>query len=154
MASPLLDPWRPGIETYHRLAEEGFFEDVRVELLDGIVVRMSPRSAAHDYAIQFLTRLVVEATPSDVAVRIQSALSLDENWETEPDVAIVEPGSPATDHPSHAGLAIEVSDTSLRRDVEIKAAMYARFAIAEYWIVDLNGRRVIGHRDPTPDGYG
>ena len=51
-------------------------------------------------------------------------------------------------------LAIEVSDTSLTRDLRIKAELYARFGVVDYWVVDVRAERVLVHREPGPAGYG
>ena len=50
-------------------------------------------------------------------------------------------------------LAIEVSDTSLTHDLRTKANLYARFGVADYWVIDVKGERLIVHREPTPAGY-
>ena len=55
--------------------------------------------------------------------------------------------------PEGIALLIEVSDTSLEHDLGPKAQLHARAGIPEYWVVDLNGRRVVAHRDPRPEGY-
>ena len=51
-------------------------------------------------------------------------------------------------------LAIEVSDTSLTRDLRTKADLYARFGVADYWVIDVKAERVLVHRQPGPAGYG
>ena len=50
-------------------------------------------------------------------------------------------------------LVVEVSDSTLRFDLTVKAALYARAGIVEYWVLDVSGRRLIVHREPTPGGY-
>lgn len=74
------------------------------------------------------------------------------NSEPEPDIAVVR--GTARDyeqaHPTTAVLVIEVSDTTLRVDCTTKAGIYARAGIEEYWVVDLNTRRLIVHRQPVP----
>jgi Uma2 family endonuclease len=77
-------------------------------------------------------------------------LALGRAAEPEPDIAIV-PGTPRDargTHPSTAALVVEVTDRSLGLDRELKAEVYARAAIADYWIVDLVNRVVEIHRDP------
>ena len=76
------------------------------------------------------------------------------NIDPEPDVAVV-PGRPAdyTTHPNTALLIAEVSDTSLKYDINEKAELYSTAGIAEYWVLDLNGRQLLVFREPTSNGY-
>jgi len=74
--------------------------------------------------------------------------------EPEPDVALFPPGGyRGSGHPTTATLLIEVSNSSLRRDLILKARIYAQGGVPDYWVVDLVHREVVVHRSPTPDGY-
>jgi Uma2 family endonuclease len=55
--------------------------------------------------------------------------------------------------PGNLALVLEVADTTLQFDLTVKAGLYARAGIVEYWVLDLTGRRLIVHRDPEPGGY-
>jgi Uma2 family endonuclease len=55
--------------------------------------------------------------------------------------------------PEELSLIVEVSDTTLRFDLRTKAAVYARAGIADYWVADMNGRRLIVHRQPVQGRY-
>jgi Uma2 family endonuclease len=87
-------------------------------------------------------------------VAVQLPLTLGQRNEPEPDVAVVRADSASRDHhPGTAVLAIEVSGVSLRKDRRVKAALYARFAVPEYWIVNLEARVVEVFSDPdAPNG--
>ena len=80
-----------------------------------------------------------------------SALTL-ERSEPEPDLIVIPHDAPRPYHPATAALVIEVSGSSLRRDVVRKPALYAA-GVDEYWVIDLDGQRAIVYRDPRPDGY-
>ncbi|HEX7346561.1 MAG TPA: Uma2 family endonuclease, partial [Candidatus Limnocylindrales bacterium] len=71
----------------------------------------------------------------------------------EPDIAVVPPGEYLQDHPTTAYLVIEVALSSLRIDLRVKPSLYAAMDVPDYWVVDVNARRVIVHREPTADGY-
>ncbi|MDX1934173.1 MAG: Uma2 family endonuclease [Capsulimonadales bacterium] len=91
-------------------------------------------------------------------VRHSSPLSFGPNDNPEPDVAVTVLPRPeyllrGTPTDADVLLIVEISDATLRYDRHTKAALYARAGIAEYWIVDLNGRRLIVHRNPTALGY-
>ena len=60
----------------------------------------------------------------------------------------------AIEHPTTAELVVEISDTSLKFDSTDKADRYSLAGIPEYWVLDLNGRRLLVFRDPTANGYG
>jgi Uma2 family endonuclease len=91
----------------------------------------------------------------------QMSVRLGRFSEPEPDFALIHPdwakaaaaGAKSPPKPEHIFLVIEVSDTSLRYDRTVKAGLYARYGVAEYWIVDMQGNAVIVHRAPGEDGY-
>jgi len=82
---------------------------------------------------------------------------LDALTEPVPDIALVRrrPDSYRTGHPTAEDilLLVEVADTTLRYDRQVKVPLYARFGIAELWIVSLKQQTVTVYRDPTLDGY-
>jgi Uma2 family endonuclease len=153
VATPQIEPWRPTLDEYHRLGELGVFEDVRVELLDGVITPMSPKGAEHEDAKTYLIRLVIESVDRSYDVRVESPLTLGEGWEPEPDIQVVPAGAPKPYHFSSAALLIEVADTSLPRDRRVKRLAYARFGIPEYWIVAIPDRKVEVHRGPRDGDY-
>jgi len=142
------------VEEYHRMIQAGILgEDERVELLEGVIVAMTPQSPPHARRIQWLTRYLVRTLGDEYAVRPQLPLTLGERNEPEPDLAVVRAESGTEDrHPGTAILVIEVAGESLRRDRRIKAALYARFGIPEYWIVNVEERVVEAFSDPDTAG--
>lgn len=145
--------WSPDLETYQRMAELEIFGDERVELLDGLLVAMSPKGAEHEQALSYLTRRAFKVVDERNEIRIQFALTLAEGRVPEPDLAIVPPEIPRPYHPANAALVCEVAATSLRTDRTTKLAIYARAGIPEYWIVDVNGLALEVHTDPQGDTY-
>jgi Uma2 family endonuclease len=147
--------YRLTLEQYHQLIESGGFgEDMRVELIDGLLVDMRPKSREHENAVRWLNRWLVlacEGQPFESGAG--SALTLtSQRSEPEPDLVVFPSDAPRPYHPGVAALVIEVAVSSLRYDLLIKSAVYALGGVAEYWVVDLDGRRVICHRDPDPEG--
>lgn len=126
-----------------------FKPDDRVELLQGVLVDRTPQSAPHAFIIQELTAAFVKAAGDAFKVRVQLPLTVSERSEPEPDLAII-PSSVETlrSHPDTAVLVVEVSRGSIRVDRVLKAALYARAAVREYWIVDADARAVHVFRDP------
>jgi Uma2 family endonuclease len=140
------------VEEYHRMVAAGILdEDERVELLEGVIVAMTPQSVPHARRIEWLTRYLVRTLGDEYAVRPQLPLTLGNRNEPEPDLAVVRVESTSEDrHPSGAVLVVEVAGESLRRDRRVKAAVYARAGIPEYWIVNLEARDVEVLSDPDP----
>jgi Uma2 family endonuclease len=150
----LLDSLRPlRRREYERLVAVGSFEDEHVELLGGLLVAMSPQGAEHSDVVRRLAAMLVRAVGDRAIVSTHSPLALGDESEPEPDVALVPPGDYARQHPSTALLVIEVSDSSLRRDREIKAPLYAAAGIPEYWLVNVVDRAVEVHRAPRDGRY-
>lgn len=131
----------------------GVFEGDRVELIRGSLVEMAPNDPEHASPIDTLNALLVRALGDRALVRIQQPIVAGDESEPEPDVAVVPPGRYAREHPSAAYLVIEVAASSLRKDREVKAPLYAASGFEEYWIVNVAERVVEVHRGPTPEGY-
>ncbi len=129
------------LEDYHRLIESGLLYDKRVELIRGEIVEMPPEGEPHAYfsseAGDYLTQLLGERA----MVRQAKPITLPNQSEPEPDVAIVQRlGSEYFRHhpyPENTFWLIEYSNTSLDKDLKIKTQVYAEVNIAEYWVVDI-----------------
>jgi Uma2 family endonuclease len=142
------------LENYHRLVEAGGFDGERVELLDGLLVRMSPKSERHEAVVEYLNDwLHAHVDRRRYIVGCQRALTIGAS-EPEPDLVVRERDTPKPYHPASAVLVIEVAASSLAVDLAVKAPLYASAAIAEYWVLDLDGRRAVVHRRPRAGGYG
>jgi Uma2 family endonuclease len=147
-------PRRVTVDEYHRMIEAGSLgEDDRVQLIAGAVVAMTPQGPAHALVIQNLNRLVAQELTADLALRPQLPLTLPDDSEPEPDLAVVRLADARSHdhHPRTALLVVEVAGDSLRLDLGTKAALYARAGIPEYWIVNLTETAVEVHRDPDPE---
>jgi Uma2 family endonuclease len=145
---------RMSLDEYHRLIEAGGFdEDARIELIDGLLVDMSPKTAEHENVIAWLNQtLVLAVDRARFEVRIASALTL-ERSEPEPDVIVIDRDAPRPYHPGSARLVIEVAVSSQRRDLRVKPRLYARAGVPLYWVIDVDRRRAVVHTEPGPDGY-
>jgi Uma2 family endonuclease len=154
-ALPAIEPelFRPLKRSeYDRMVELGLFQDERIELLRGVLVKMSPQYAPHASTIQKLNKLLMSRLQGKFEVRIQSPLALSDDSEPEPDVAVVSLGDYELEHPRSALLVIEVSDSSLLKD-RGKAAIYASAGIGEYWLVNLGARTIEVYSSPGGDRY-
>jgi Uma2 family endonuclease len=141
-------------EEYHRLIEAGVFdEDARIELLDGLLLDMSPKPRAHENAVAWLTRfLVVNVDPERYEVRVGSPLTIGAS-EPEPDLAVIPDSAPRPHHPATAALVIEVMVSSVTRDLTDKPPIYARAGVPMYWAIDLDRQQAVTHGAPQTGRY-
>jgi Uma2 family endonuclease len=144
-----LEPHRFTREEYERMADLGALADMPVELLDGVIVTMSPQGDGHAEMIVALTGLLVDEARA-MRLRIQLPLAAAPDSEPEPDVAVADRS--AAGHPQTADLVIEVV-VSKRVEAVRKTHVYARARATEYWIVDVPRRAVLVHDTPHDDGY-
>ncbi len=114
---------------------------------------MGPQYAPHASTVDRLNELFLPRLVGLARVRIQLPLALSDDSEPEPDVAVVALGDYDEEHPRTALLVIEVSDSSIRKDRELKPAIYAEAGILDYWIVNLRDRTIEVHREPRSGQY-
>ena len=138
---------------YDRLVKHGFFSSERVELVRGIVIQMAPIGPPHSDPIDVLTRVFVVGVRDRAVVRIQQPFAASDDSEPEPDVLLAPPKRYADAHPDRAFLIVEVAQSSLEYDRETKAPLYASSGVPEYWIVDVNARRVEVYDSPRGGRY-
>jgi Uma2 family endonuclease len=146
------------VKEYHKLGEIGIFNpEERVELIEGNIIKISAKGTGHACATRRTASLLHNLVGNQAAVYDKSPIALDDNSEPEPDIALVriDPFDYATHHPtpSEVYLIIEVADSSLTFDREIKAKIYARSGIADYWVLNVGDRQLHVFREPAVDGY-
>lgn len=145
-------------EEFYTMVDAGIFDDdYKVELIDGrIVTEMAPIGGEHGWSVDNLTHLLVGTLlDTDLIVRVQSGVSFPGDRELQPDFAIYRrlPDVRSNPGPSQILLAIEVSDSSLRKDLTGKIYLYAEAGIPTYWVVDVRNRRVNVHTNPVDGLY-
>jgi Uma2 family endonuclease len=141
-------------DEYRRLIEAGIFdEDSRIELIDGLLVDMSPKTRAHENAVAWLNRhVVLNVDGGPYEVRVAAPLRIGTS-EPEPDLAVIPHSAPRPHHPATAALVIEVAVSSATRDLIDKPPIYARASVPFYWVVDLDGQRGVTHTSPVDGRY-
>ena len=148
------------VDDYHRMGEVGILaEDDRVELLAGEIIEMSPIGPRHAGSVSRLNTLFSSRLSTRVIVSIQNPILLRaEDSEPQPDMVLLRPRADfyTRSHPEAQDvyLIIEVADTSLEKDREVKFPIYARAGILEAWLLDVSAGHIEVHRQPTPSGYG
>jgi len=140
------------------MTESGLFaEDDRIELLGGEIFEMSPVGQRHAACVRRLTNLLARQLGESAVVDAQNPLRLDEVSQPQPDLVVLHPRDDfyADAHPAPEDvlILIEVADSSLAYDRGLKIPLYARSAVPEVWLVDLENQTVEIYRDPGPTGY-
>ena len=146
------------LDMFEAMADAGLFgEEDRVpaELLDGAIVAMTPEGDEHVLLAFAITRWAFAGADADrTFIGVSNPLRLPPLSRPMPDLWLAEhDGSPLTRVPTDSRLVIEISVTSLRRDLGRKAAIYARAGVPEYWVIDVERHAVHVHRDPREDVY-
>jgi Uma2 family endonuclease len=143
-----------------KMEDADLFEGRRYELIDGELIDKMGQNPPHASTIRNLTKLLARIFGLE-RILVQSPVDVslgdrDRNL-PEPDLALLAEDKPEFTRRHPRGdellLAIEVADTSLRSDLTTKRDLYARAGVPEYWVVDLNARRVIAHRAPSRGVY-
>jgi Uma2 family endonuclease len=147
------------VQEYHRMEELGILDpNERTELIAGQITLMVAKGTPHVLTLRLLaSELETLIINQPVFISTQDPIYLDSSSEPEPDLAIVK-GTVfdyADQHPqpNDIHLVVEVADSTLRHDCEVKDKLYAQAAITDYWVVDIPHRQVHIFRDPTPNGY-
>jgi Uma2 family endonuclease len=147
-------PRRFSFDEYWHLFKLGMFDEQRTELIDGEIMVMAAQENPHAISLAKTISLLQGAFGSAFWARNQTTLRVSDRHAPDPDIAIVEGtmedwlGQPL---PNTALLVVEVSDTTLRRDVQIKSRIYALAKVRDYWVLDIVGRRLEVFREPKPD---
>jgi Uma2 family endonuclease len=149
---------RFNVDEYYRMAETGIIgPEERVELIDGEVLEMTPIGHRHAISVDLATETFVLSFAGRAIVRIQNPLRLGKYTEPVPDVVLLKHRADRyrgrTVMAEDAILVMEVSDTTLRYDRDIKRPMYAAAGIPEMWIVNLETDELFVYRDPVNGVY-
>ncbi|MGI8731283.1 MAG: Uma2 family endonuclease [Solirubrobacteraceae bacterium] len=126
-------------------------DDIRRELVDGVLIDMNPPGPRHAFVVQRLNRHFVIGVEDRYDVRVQDAvLTPDAGWRS-PDLMVLAQGG-GDRLPDTALLIVEVASTSRARDLG-KATAYAACGVTEYWVVDIDRDDVLVHREPHNGAY-
>ena len=146
------------VAEYYRMAEAGILRpDERVELIEGEIIVMAPIGPGHASNVDLSSNFLARISDGRFIVRTQNPIHLDDGSEPEPDVALLRNRDDyyGSAHPTAADvlLVIEVSDSSLEYDRDVKAHIYGRNDIPETWVRNIPEDCVERFTEPGPDGY-
>ena len=149
--------WLFTVQEYHLMSDAGVFANERVELIEGEIMQMAAIGTRHASSVKRLTRCF-SLIPEELAtLGVQDPIQLTEKTEPQPDVVLLQPRADyyATAHPvpSEVLLLVEVADSTVDNDRNIKVPIYARSGIQEVWLWDLEVNCLEVYRNPTANGY-
>ena len=146
------------VDEYHYFIEQGVFKpEERLELIEGELIEMSPIGKRHASRVNFLIELLRDFLGKNVIISPQNPIVLDDFSEPQPDVCLLrrredfyrQTNATAKD----VLLVIEVADTTVKYDRDVKFPRYAANGIEEAWLIDLENDRVEIHSEPSQFGY-
>ena len=146
------------VDEYYRMDEVGILaEDVRTELINGEIIEISPMGPRHAASVSRINHLLFPLFAGNAVLRIQLPLRLNDYNEPQPDLSFVKVRRDFYElrHPGPADVfsILEISDTSLRYDRDVKMGVYASSRIPEFWVLDLVGRALLVFREPSRGEY-
>lgn len=129
----------------------------RTELLSGHIALMAAKGTPHVTSLHLLANALRNQLGETALVRTQDPIQLDDFSEPEPDLVVVQGTvldySEHHPRPDQVYLVVEVADSTLKQDCEVKDKLYAQAGITDYWVLDLNNRQLHIYREPTATGY-
>ena len=129
----------------------------RIELIEGDMLDMAPIGTQHSAITSRLHEFFVLSVSRSATIVSGGPVNLGEYSEPQPDLMLLKRRadfySGKIPEAADVLLLIEVSDSSLVFDQSVKLNLYARYGVAEYWVVDVDGQRVVTYREPGPKGY-
>ncbi|MGL5081092.1 MAG: Uma2 family endonuclease [Microcoleaceae cyanobacterium] len=145
------------LDRYHHAVNAGVFEDQKIELLAGKLIKMSPEGTPHAGAIRDLVDRLKDQLGKKAIVSDGHPVTLSPTSEPEPDIAVVQPlGKEYREHhpyPENIFWIIEFSNASLEKDLSQKRQLYAIARIPEYWVVNLRQKQVHVYRQPENEAF-
>ena len=151
---PTLTKW--SVDDYHQMIAKGILVNRRCELINGVIWDMPPEGNFHRFLNTRGVKYLRQKMAGKAEVFEAHPITLS-NSEPEPDIAIVKlPDTVYLNHhpyPEDIYWVIEISDSTLSYDLEVKKAIYAQAGIKEYWVIDVNSRKIIVFRNPQNNDY-
>lgn len=146
------------VERYQKMVASGVLTSAdRIELIEGEMLAMAPIGSKHSAITARLNEMLVLALAGSGTVVVGGPINLGEFSEPQPDLMILKRRadfySAKIPEAPDALLVVEVSDSSLAFDQGAKRDLYAKFAIREYWIVDVNRPRIVTCLDPARGAF-
>lgn len=157
IAPPTIELLTWDVTRYHAAARAGLLGDRRLELLDGIIAVVPNPDQFHEWIIRQVIKFLIEALGDAALVDKGQPVKLSETSEPVPDIVVLKPQEHEYKRvrpiPDDVYLIIEIGNSTPERDTELKRGIYARAAIQEYWVFDLEAHELRVFRDIDNGDY-
>jgi Uma2 family endonuclease len=145
-------------DDYQRMGQAGILsEGDRVELIDGEVVAMTPIGPRHNASVNRANRALVRSVGDQAIVQSQGSVRLGRYHEPEPDLVLLRPQADfyasRLPGPQDILLIVEIAESSIDYDRQVKARIYAESGVREYWLADLNDNLLFCYSLPQDGAY-
>jgi Uma2 family endonuclease len=146
------------VEEYYKMGEAGVLRpDERVELLEGVILAMSPKGIKHAFANDRACKFFIKRLDDRAVVRNQNPIRLNDASEPEPDIVLAAlPEEKYLEHhptPPEILLILEVAGSTLSTDRKVKTRLYAQAGIIQYGILNVEAGELEDYREPSAEGY-
>lgn len=146
------------VDDYYRMAEAGILRPGdRVELIEGEIIDMVPIGSRHAAAVKRIAHVFRQMLGERACLSVQDPIRLGQYSEPQPDIAVLRRRddfyAAAHPGPNDVLLIVEVADSTLRFDRDIKLPLYARYGIPQVWLADIEHAQFTIHTDPQLGGY-
>ena len=143
---------------YQWMADIGLLgEDERIELIEGRIVKMAPKNVNHALATSRANRVFHRRLGKQIDVCMQDPILLNNRSEPKPDIVLVVPSDERyLEHhplPDDIFLVLEIAESSLTYDRDVKCPLFAQNSIRQFCLLNLQTRELEDYREPSPDGY-
>jgi Uma2 family endonuclease len=144
------------VDEFHQMAIAGLLDETdRVELIEGEMIDMAPIGSKHAFIVNRISQLLSARVGEQCLVSTQNPVRLGDRSEPQPDIALLQIGNYMASFPTASDvlLIVEVSDSTLEYDRDIKLGLYARHGIPEVWLLDVNAGELTLYREPAEGQY-
>ncbi len=146
------------VTDFDRMLAAGMFDDRdRIELLEGMIVQMPTQKPPHSVAIRKASQILPPVIPEGWIVQFQHPIVVGGS-ERAPDIAVVRGpiGRYLKRHPTRTDIEIvgEVADTTLKKDRQVLAGLFARDRIPVYWVINVPDKQIEVYTQPSIDDTG
>lgn len=146
------------VDQYHQMAEQGILHcEENVELIEGEIISMSPIGFRHAFVTNYLANYFAQKLQDKTFVSVQNPISFSDRSEPQPDIALLKPSenfySDRLPQATDILLLLEVADSSLTYDREVKIPLYAQHQINEIWLINLTQNQLERYTDPLNNRY-
>ena len=148
-------PYRFTLDDILRMQAAGILDEgAKVELIDGGLVEMAAEGAPHTRVKMQIAKAFLARAGQEVEVIVDSTLRLAPTYAPDPDLYLYDAKLPLDlVNGANVGLVIEIAQSTVAKDLTIKAELYAQHGVRDYWVVDVNTSTITVHRDLSGGVY-